>query len=162
MAKVGHSYIKASMAEHDAVFGGEHSGHYYFRDFWRADTGMLAALHVLSALGQQPSGSTMSSLAAPYDPYATSGEINSVVDDTLAALKRVRGWAAEVTPPPFVRDFDGVYVSSMETEGRFWSVSVRASNTEPLLRLNVEAGDEVTMCAVRDAVLAVIVGTVSS
>ncbi len=162
MAKVGHSYIKASMAEHDAVFGGEHSGHYYFRDFWRADTGMLAALHVLAALGQQPDGSTMSSLAAPYDPYATSGEINSVVEDAVAALERVRGWASKVKPQPLVRDFDGVFVSSGDAGEGFWSVSVRASNTEPLLRLNVEAGDEDTMCGIRDAVLAVIVGTVSS
>lgn len=162
MAKVGHSYVKARMAEHDAVFGGEHSGHYYFRDFWRADTGMLAALHVLAALGHQPDGCTMSALAAPYDPYAHSGEINSVVEDAAAALDRVRDWGMGLKPEPFVRLFDGVAVGSSDAAGGFWTVSVRASNTEPLLRLNVEAGDEASMRAVRDAVLAVIVGTVST
>lgn len=162
VAKVGHSYIKASMAEHDAVFGGEHSGHFYFRDFWRADTGMLAALHVLAALGDLSSDATMSGLAGPYDPYATSGEINSVVEDTSAALRRVRHWASQLRPPPVVKDFDGIHVGTADTGGGFWSVSVRASNTEPLLRLNVEATDETTMGAVRDAVLGVIVGTVSS
>lgn len=162
VTKVGHSYVKATMAEHDAVFGGEHSGHYYFRDFWRADTGMLAALHVLAALGHQSANSTMSELAGPYDPYAHSGEINSVVRDPTAAVKRVRQWATQTQPGSFVRDFDGVAISGSDADGGFWTVSVRASNTEPLLRLNVEARDEETMAQVRDSVLAVIVGTVSS
>ncbi len=162
MTKVGHSYVKATMAEHDAVFGGEHSGHYYFRDFWWADTGMLAALHVLAALGHQGVGSTMSALAAPYHPYAHSGEINSVIKDAASALDRVREWANDTQPEPFVGDFDGLGISGSDADGGFWTVSVRASNTEPLVRLNVEAREQETMRGVRDAVLAVIVGTVSS
>ncbi|MGB3830007.1 MAG: phosphomannomutase/phosphoglucomutase [Ornithinimicrobium sp.] len=161
MAKVGHSYVKAAMAEHDAVFGGEHSGHYYFRDFWRADTGMLAALHVLAALGHQPSGCTMSALVEPYTRYAHSGEINSVVGDVPAALQHVRDWAAGLDSVPAITEFDGIAISSDGPGGHFWTVSVRSSNTEALLRLNVEAHDEETMRTVRDAVLAVIVGTVS-
>jgi phosphomannomutase len=85
-SRVGHSYMKAHMAEQDAIFGGEHSGHYYFRDFWRADTGMLAALHVLSALGSQPR--PLSELTSRYVRYVASGEINTRVDDVPAPSMR--------------------------------------------------------------------------
>lgn len=160
VAKVGHSYVKADMAAHDAVFGGEHSGHYYFRDFWRADTGMLAALHVLAALGSEKAGTTMSMLAAPFDPYVHSGEINSTAPDTAAAAAAVRAWG-RTDPSVLVSEFDGLSLVKDGNDGRFWTVSVRASNTEPLLRLNVESNDESTMVRVRDEVLAVILSTVS-
>lgn len=160
VAQVGHSYVKAEMAAHDAVFGGEHSGHYYFRDFWRADTGMLAALHVLAALGSAGDGTTMSTLAAPFDPYLHSGEINSTAPDTAAAAEAVRAWGA-ADPGVLVSEFDGLSLVKDGEDGCFWTVSVRASNTEPLLRLNVESDEESTMVRVRDEVLAVILSTVS-
>jgi len=146
--RVGHSFIKAQMAEHAAVFGGEHSAHYYFRDFWFADTGMLAAMHVLAALGEQEG--PLSGLVAPYERYASSGEINSRVDDVPAATARVRAWGAERGAS--VDLLDGLSMTSGPDEA-YWSVSLRPSNTEPLLRLNVEAGDEATMSKIRDEVL---------
>lgn len=161
VAKVGHSYVKAEMAAYDAVFGGEHSGHYYFRDFWRADTGMLAALHVLAALGGAPANVTMSSLAAPYDPYVHSGEINSTVSDSAAAVAAVIDWGS-AKPGVVTSQPDGVTLVKDGQDGHFWTVSVRASNTEPLLRLNVESDEASTMAHVRDEVLAVIVSTVTS
>ena len=148
--RVGHSYIKAEMARTDAVFGGEHSAHYYFRDFWRADTGMLAALHVLAALGEQDR--PLSQLASAYERYVASGEVNSEVADQAAATERVRS-AYAGRPGVTVDDLDGMTVS---TAG--WWFNLRASNTEPLLRLNVEAGDRATMEQVRDDVLAVVRG----
>ncbi|MFL6180950.1 MAG: phosphomannomutase/phosphoglucomutase [Actinomycetes bacterium] len=144
--RVGHSFIKAVMADTGAVFGGEHSGHFYFRDFWRADSGMLAALHVLAALGS--SEQTLSQLLHRYNRYAASGEINSTVSDqraTLSAIRRAWDNADDVT----VDELDGLTVTAKE-----WWFNVRASNTEPLLRLNVEASDEATMARVRDGVLA--------
>ena len=149
-ARVGHSYIKQKMAETDAVFGGEHSAHYYFRDFWRADTGMLAALHVLAALGEQ--AKPASELFAVYERYVASGEINSRVDDaaaTVAAIEDTYSGADGIT----VDHLDGLTVDA----GAWW-FNVRASNTEPLLRLNVEAADASTMERVRDEVLALITG----
>ncbi len=149
-ARVGHSYIKAKMAETDAVFGGEHSAHYYFRDFWRADTGMLAALHVLAALGEQDKPA--SELFSVYERYVASGEVNSRVDDaaaTVAAIEDTYGDREGIT----VDHLDGLTVDA----GQWW-FNVRASNTEPLLRLNVEAGDTATMERVRDEVLALITG----
>jgi phosphomannomutase len=148
--RVGHSYIKAEMARTDAVFGGEHSAHYYFRDFWRADTGMLAALHVLAALGEQDR--PLSQLASAYERYVASGEVNSEVADQAAATERVRS-AYEGRPGVTVDDLDGMTVG---TAG--WWFNLRASNTEPLLRLNVEADDRATMEQVRDDVLAVVRG----
>lgn len=148
--RVGHSFIKQEMAETDAVFGGEHSAHYYFRDFWRADTGMLAALHVLAALGGQPG--TLSALTAEYDRYAASGEINSTVADQAASTAAVRAAYAGgegVT----VDELDGLTVA-----GQDWWFNLRASNTEPLLRLNVEAKDPAKMAELRDGVLAVVRG----
>ncbi|MEI7032504.1 phosphomannomutase/phosphoglucomutase [Streptomyces pratensis] len=146
--RVGHSFIKTEMAEHGAIFGGEHSAHYYFRDFWNADTGMLAALHVLAALGGQDG--TLSRLVAEYDRYAGSGEINSTVADQTASLalaKKMYGTRDDTA----LDELDGLTVTSAD-----WWFNLRASNTEPLLRLNVEARDEATMTAVRDEVLALI------
>ena len=143
--RVGHSFIKSVMAETGAVFGGEHSGHFYFRDFWRADSGMLAALHVLAALGE--SDGPLSDLLQRYDRYAASGEINSTVADQHATLTEIEdGWASRQGVS--VDHLDGLTVSAAD-----WWFNVRASNTEPLLRLNVEAADASTMAAVRDEVL---------
>ncbi|MDO5628765.1 MAG: phosphomannomutase/phosphoglucomutase [Mobilicoccus sp.] len=147
--RVGHSFIKAEMAREDAVFGGEHSAHYYFRDFWFADTGMLAAMHVLAALGEQPG--TCSELVAEFARYPASGEINSTVHDVLAALDRVQAWAGDDVE---IDRLDGMTIGS--TSGPMWWLNLRKSNTEPLLRLNVEAQDETTMERVRDEVLALI------
>lgn len=146
--RVGHSFIKEEMARTGAIFGGEHSAHYYFRDFWNADTGMLAAMHVLAALGGQRG--PLSELVAQYDRYAASGEINSTVDDQagrLAALKAAYQDRAGTT----LDELDGLTVTADD-----WWFNVRASNTEPLLRLNVEARDAATVDRVRDEVLAII------
>lgn len=148
--RVGHSFIKARMAETDAVFGGEHSGHFYFREFWRADSGMLAALHALAALAA--SDRPLSQLLAPYERYPLSGEVNSEVDDpaaVMAAVAEVYGGRDGVTTD----HLDGLTVSHPD-----WQVNVRPSNTEPLLRLNVEGRDEATMTRMRDEVLALIRG----
>jgi phosphomannomutase len=148
--RVGHSFIKARMAETGAVFGGEHSGHFYFADFWRADSGMLAAMHVLAALGSAPAGTTLSGLLRRFDRYVASGEINSVVADAEAATARVRGSFAD-RPGVTFDDLDGMTVSAAD-----WWFNLRPSNTEPLLRLNVEAVDHGTMEAVRDEVLSIV------
>ncbi|GGF56438.1 phosphomannomutase/phosphoglucomutase [Marmoricola endophyticus] len=143
--RVGHSYIKATMAETDAVFGGEHSGHFYFRDFWRADSGMLAALHALAALAE--SEAPLSEVLAPYARYVASGEINSTVADAVgvtAELERTWGGRGGVS----VDHLDGLSVAHAD-----WAFNVRPSNTEPLLRLNVEGRDRATMADVRDRVL---------
>ncbi|MFJ7105740.1 phosphomannomutase/phosphoglucomutase [Streptomyces albogriseolus] len=146
--RVGHSFIKAEMARTGAIFGGEHSAHYYFRDFWNADTGMLAALHVLAALGEQQG--TLSALVDQYDRYAGSGEINSTVDDQAARLAAIRA-AYEGREGVTLDDLDGLTVSAAD-----WWFNVRPSNTEPLLRLNAEARDEATMIRIRDEALALI------
>ncbi|WP_446665375.1 phosphomannomutase/phosphoglucomutase [Flexivirga sp. B27] len=146
--RVGHSFIKAEMASHQAIFGGEHSAHYYFRDFWFADTGMLAAMHVLAALGEQDR--PLSELAAAYSRYVASGEINSRVTDPAAATARVSAWAA--TQGEVSEDtLDGLTITH-DGEPMWW-LNVRGSNTEPLLRLNVEAADRATMESVRDSAL---------
>jgi phosphomannomutase len=147
--RVGHSFIKAEMARTDAVFGGEHSAHYYFRDFWRADTGMLAAMHVLAALGEQ--GRSLSELTAAYSRYAASGEINSTVDDAAARTAAVRQ-AFEEQDGATVDELDGLTV---ELPDGSW-FNLRASNTEPLLRLNVEAPDTARMTELRDRVLGMV------
>ncbi|WP_406831825.1 phosphomannomutase/phosphoglucomutase [Pedococcus sp. KACC 23699] len=155
--RVGHSFIKGEMAREDAVFGGEHSAHYYFRDFWFADTGMLAAMHVLAALGEQ--SEPLSRLTAAYSRYAASGEINSTVTDAAASTATVRGWA-EVQGAEF-DELDGLtatHPGTNDTDDRMWWLNLRASNTEPLLRLNVEAADVATMERVRDDVLALVRG----
>ena len=144
--RVGHSFIKAEMARTGAVFGGEHSGHFYFRDFWGADSGMLAALHTLAALGT--SEGSLSALLHTYDRYAASGEINSTVSDAAAKVAALR----EAYPDAGIDELDGLTV---DLGDGVW-FNVRSSNTEPLLRLNVEAPDRATMARVRDEVLAVI------
>ena len=149
-ARVGHSFIKQTMAETGAVFGGEHSGHFYFRDFWRADSGMLAALHTLAALGGQPEGTALSSLLEPYERYAMSGETNSTVEDqdaTMAVVEEAYAGRPGVT----LDHLDGLTVEHAD-----WWFNLRGSNTEPLLRLNVEAADRATMDIVRDEVLGLV------
>jgi phosphomannomutase len=149
--RVGHSFIKQEMAKTDAIFGGEHSAHYYFRDFWRADTGMLAALHVLAALGEQPG--PLSELTAEYSRYAASGEINSTVTDQadrLAAVRAEFGARDGVT----LDELDGLTVNL--PDGSWFNL--RASNTEPLLRLNVEAVNTDAVAALRDEVLHIVRG----
>jgi phosphomannomutase len=149
-SRVGHSFIKAMMAESGAIFGGEHSGHFYFADFWRADSGMLAALHAIAALGE--SDKSLSELLKPYARYVASGEINSKVSDSkaiMAHIKELYGSKPGVTTD----ELDGLTVN-----GDTWWFNVRASNTEPLLRLNVEAKTQGEMSSVRDEVLAVIRG----
>jgi len=145
-SKVGHTYMKALMASQNAIFGGEHSAHYYFRDFFGADTGMLAALHVLSAVGR--SDQPLSALVESLTRYAASGEINSEVTDLQGAMQRV---AAEMGDGLEVQWNDGVKII-----GPDWWVSLRPSNTEPLLRLNVEARDSSTMEHLRDTVLTLV------
>ncbi|MFT4189056.1 MAG: phosphomannomutase/phosphoglucomutase [Aeromicrobium sp.] len=142
---VGHSLIKAEMARTGAVFGGEHSGHFYFRDFYLADSGMLAALHVMGALAE--SDRPVSALMAEFERYAASGEVNSTVADASAVIEEL---AQAYADHPQDR-LDGLTVT-----GPDWWFNVRASNTEPLLRLNVEGDDEQVMARVRDEALAVI------
>ncbi|KAB2811733.1 phosphomannomutase/phosphoglucomutase [Pimelobacter simplex] len=146
--RVGHSYIKATMAETDAIFGGEHSGHFYFRDFWRADSGMLAALHAMAALAE--TDRPLSELLRAYERYPLSGEINSTVADQDLVLRALE--AAYVDRDGVTIDrLDGLSVGHAD-----WAFNVRASNTEPLLRLNAEGKDEPTMARVRDEALAII------
>ena len=146
-SRVGHSYIKKMMAESGAIFGGEHSGHFYFKEFWRADSGALAALHAIAALGE--SDTTMSALLAPYNRYVISGEINSKVADTKAATELVE--KTYVSDQVTIDHLDGLTVN-----GDSWWFNLRPSNTEPLLRLNVEASTQAQMETVRDAVLSLI------
>ena len=151
--RVGHSFIKAEMASNDAVFGGEHSAHYYFRDFFFADTGMLAAMHVLAALGTQPH--PLSEVAEMYEPYVSSGELNSRVSDAAEATTRVLDAYRLAYPGIDVDTLDGVTVSNWDGHPQWW-FNLRASNTEPLLRLNVEAADQDIMEKVRDDVLSLV------
>ncbi len=148
--RVGHSFIKAEMARTSAIFGGEHSGHFYFRDFWFADSGMLAALHVLAALGHQDG--PLSHLLARYARYVASGEVNSEVADQAGAAARVRD-AFAGRPGVSTDELDGLTVRVPD-----WWFNLRPSNTEPLLRLNVEAADVATMELVRDEVLGIVRG----
>jgi phosphomannomutase len=149
-SRVGHSYIKQLMADTGAVFGGEHSGHFYFKDFWRADSGMLAALHAIAALGEAKG--SLSTLLKPYSRYISSGEINSEVADASAAMNHVEEIYGKK---------DGVeadHLDGLTISGDTWWFNLRASNTEPLLRLNVEASTEARMKKVRDDVLNMIRG----
>ena len=148
--RVGHSFIKAKMAETNAVFGGEHSGHFYFRDFWFADSGMLAALHTLAALGHDER--PLSEVLREFSRYVASGEINSEVQDQSAATATVRNVYAERTGVTF-DELDGLTVAAED-----WWFNLRPSNTEPLLRLNVEAPSEAEMTAIRDEVLGLVRG----
>jgi phosphomannomutase len=147
-SRVGHSYIKAMMGESGAIFGGEHSGHFYFSQFWRADSGMLAALHAIAALGT--SDKPLSELLKPYARYTSSGEINSEVEDPANKIIEIK----ELFSDKFQNDeLDGLTVTSDD-----WWFNVRASNTEPLLRLNVEADSPTKMAEIRDDLLKVIRG----
>lgn len=145
-SRVGHSFIKSEMARTNAVFGGEHSAHYYFRDFWFADTGMLAAMHVLAALGEQ--SRPLSQLVSEFERYVSSGEINSRVADQQAKLDEVKRAYAGAE----LDELDGLTV---RFDDGAW-LNLRASNTEPLLRLNVEAPTAERMAALRDEVLAIV------
>ena len=147
-SRVGHSYIKKLMAETGAVFGGEHSGHFYFRDFWRADSGMLAALHAIAALGENEV--PLSQLLSPFNRYVSSGEINSTVKDAVASSRQVEEFYGAQSGVE-LDHLDGLTVT-----GDTWWFNLRASNTEPLLRLNVEATTEAEMGSIRDAVLKII------
>jgi phosphomannomutase len=147
-SRVGHSFIKAEMARTNAVFGGEHSAHYYFRDFWFADTGMLAAMHLLAALGEQDR--PLSEFAEKYERYVASGEINSTVDDHAAKVAEVK----QAYPQARIDELDGL---TLRFDDGAW-FNLRASNTEPLLRLNVEAPTAGRMVALRDEVLGLIRG----
>lgn len=148
--RVGHSFIKQVMKDTNAIFGGEHSGHFYFRDFWFADSGMLAALHVLAALGETSSDTSFSSLIKEFDRYVASGEINTRVNDVAATSQKVKEHFAGIEGVQ-IDDLDGLTFAS-ET----WWVNIRPSNTEPLLRLNAEARERATMEKVRDEALAII------
>ena len=148
--RVGHSFIKAVMAAEGAVFGGEHSAHYYFRDFFNADTGMLAAMHVLAALGEQDG--PLSELGREYEPYVSSGEINSKLDD----VARRRGPGPRRVHPRRRHRGRAATASTFTADNGEWWFNLRASNTEPFLRLNAEAVDAATMAEIRDAVLALV------
>ena len=147
-SRVGHSYIKAMMAESEAIFGGEHSGHFYFKDFWRADSGALAALHAIAALGERKK--SMSQILAPYQRYVCSGEINSKVNDAQAAMAGVEKAFAKRKAVE-VDHLDGLSVI-----GDTWWFNLRPSNTEPLLRLNVEAKTAAAMKKLRDELLSLL------
>ena len=149
-SRVGHSYIKKMMADSGAIFGGEHSGHFYFKDFWRADSGALAALHAIAALGSNKA--SISKILKPYQRYVSSGEINSVVSDAPAEMKKIEEKYGSQSDVEIDR-LDGLSVN-----GDTWWFNLRSSNTEPLLRLNVEAKTQARMEKVRDEVLKAIKG----
>jgi phosphomannomutase len=149
-SRVGHSYIKKMMADSGAIFGGEHSGHFYFKDFWRADSGALAALHAIAALGSN--NASISKILKPYQRYVSSGEINSVVSDAPAEMKKIE----EKYGSQSGVDID--HLDGLSVNGDTWWFNLRSSNTEPLLRLNVEAKTQARMEKVRDEVLKAIKG----
>ena len=145
-SRVGHSYIKSLMAQTGAVFGGEHSGHFYFADFWRADSGMLAALYAIAELMDSPK--SLSEILESFDRYFSSGEINTQVKDASKSIKLVR---KKYENENEIDELDGLTVSSQK-----WWFNLRPSNTEPLLRLNVEADSPKLMAEIRDTVLSLI------
>ena len=149
-SRVGHSYIKKMMADSGAIFGGEHSGHFYFKDFWRADSGALAALHAIAALGSNKA--SISKILKPYQRYVSSGEINSVVSDAPSEMKKIE----EKYGSQSGVDID--HLDGLSVNGDTWWFNLRSSNTEPLLRLNVEAKTQARMEKVRDEVLKAIKG----
>jgi phosphomannomutase len=145
--RVGHSFIKSVMAETGALFGGEHSGHYYFADNYRADSGIIAALVVLETLSK--AGGTLSQLRQPFERYSVSGEINSTVHDAAGVIEALRSGASQAGAE--IDELDG-----LTADYGSWWFNVRSSNTEPLLRLNVEASDEAALKERTDELLAVI------
>ena len=148
-SRVGHSFIKQMMAEHEAIFGGEHSGHFYFKDFWCADSGMLAALHAIAALLDNQI--SLSELMARFNRYELSGEINTEVADTKLAISKVREYFENQDEGLKFDELDGLTISAQD-----WSFNLRPSNTEPLLRLNAEAATAGEMARIRDLVLQII------
>lgn len=150
--QVGHSLIKDQMAKTSAIFGCEHSAHYYFREFYGADNGMLAAMHLIKAFGSQPL--SLSEFAREFEPYFQSGEINSTVLEQDAVLSAIREHFAGNN----FDELDGLTVSSPEGESPWWWFNVRASNTEPLLRLNVESASESACQSITARVLGLIRG----
>lgn len=145
-SRVGHSYIKSLMAESGAIFGGEHSGHFYFADFWRADSGMLAALYALAEL--MDSNKPLSNLLKPYNRYSSSGEINSKVKDVAKSIKAVE--------EKYQGNYQLDHLDGLTVTADSWWFNLRPSNTEPLLRLNVEANTEKEMAIITDTVLALL------
>ena len=150
-SRVGHSFIKAMMAESGAVFAGEHSGHFYFEEFWGADSGALAALHTLAALGSAKQGTTLSQLLAPYAKYVQSGEINTKVPDIQAVISKIKSHYLNHADLLEIDELDGLMVITEK-----WWFNLRGSNTEPLLRLNVEGDTGAIMTSIRDEVLELI------
>jgi phosphomannomutase len=148
-SRVGHSYIKQMMAQTGAVFGGEHSGHFYFERFWRADSGMLAALFAIAQLMQ--SKLSISKLLQPYNRYFSSGEINSKMKNADAAKVAIEKVKDKYGSGNEIDDLDGLTITSEK-----WWLNLRPSNTEPLLRLNVEADSTAKMAKIRDEVLELI------
>ncbi len=145
-SRVGHSYIKKLMAESGAIFGGEHSGHFYFDEFWRADSGALAALFAIAELAH--SAKPLSELLAPLNRYFSSGEINTEVPDPLASIAAIKGaFASDFA----IDELDGLTVTAPE-----WWFNLRVSNTEPLLRLNAEAISPKELKGIQERVLALI------
>jgi phosphomannomutase len=150
--RVGHSFIKQVMAETGAIFGGEHSAHYYFRDNYRADSGIIAALLVLEQLSR--AGVPLSELRRPFERYAASGEVNRRVDDPAAVIEKVAGHYAAAEPDATQDRLDGLTVDFGD-----WWFNLRPSNTEPLLRLNLEAADSAACARHTDEVLTLVGGT---
>jgi len=148
-SRVGHSYIKKMMAENQAIFGGEHSGHFYFKEFWNADSGMLAALHAIAALLEEQK--PLSELMKRFNRYSLSGEINTRVSDQKAAIELIESRIRQSVQNVECDHLDGLTASTSE-----WTFNVRPSNTEPLLRLNVEARTEAEMLRIKDLVLRLI------
>jgi phosphomannomutase len=148
-SRVGHSYIKKMMAENEAIFGGEHSGHFYFKDFWNADSGMLAALHAIAALLQEQK--PLSELMSRFNRYSLSGEINTQVTNQKAAIELIESNIKQSVENVECDHLDGLTASTSE-----WTFNVRPSNTEPLLRLNVEARTQEEMLRIQDLVLRLI------
>ena len=148
-SRVGHSYIKQMMADEGAVFGGEHSGHFYFKDFWSADSGMLAALHAIAALLE--SQIPLSELMQSFNRYSLSGEINTTVVDQGKAIDKIKSHFKDYEPGLTFDELDGLTVNAKN-----WWFNLRSSNTEPLLRLNVEADTQEQMASMRDLVLQLI------
>lgn len=151
MTRVGHSFIKGIMAQTGAVFGGEHSGHYYFRDNYRADSGSIAALVMLEVLSK--TSAPLSELRVPFDRYAMSGEINTEVPSPVETVERIAGYMTDHHPQAEQSRMDGLTVDFGD-----WWFNVRPSNTEPLVRLNVEAADRASCDGHTAEVLALIKG----
>lgn len=149
-SRVGHSFIKQLMKDKNAIFGGEHSGHFYFRDFWFADSGMLAALHVLAAVGETRDGAKVSDLFARYNRYFASGEINTRVTSPQGTSNKVAAYLMEHFQV-IGDDLDGLTFSTPN-----WWVNVRPSNTEPLLRFNAEANTPQILTEIQEQVLGLI------